>query len=93
MLTHTPIPQAGIPGFFDPVAGVPKTLRIRYRFRGRAHYAEIPDYMPVVLPLKGTSNAVDRTPRCFRSRFGDVTLARARAQCGTGPIIIIIIGR
>ncbi|KAL1943812.1 hypothetical protein VTO73DRAFT_3630 [Trametes versicolor] len=49
--------KAGIPGFFDPVAGVPKTLRIRYRFRGRAHYAEIPDYMPVVLPLKGTSNA------------------------------------
>lgn len=63
MLTHARrlvLPQAGIPGFFDPVAGVPKTLRIRYRFRGRAHYAEIPDYMPVVLPLKGTSNTVKR---------------------------------
>ncbi|TBU31392.1 DnaJ-domain-containing protein [Dichomitus squalens] len=46
--------KAGIPGFYDPVAGVPKTLRVRYRFRGREHYAEIPDSMPVVLPLKGT---------------------------------------
>ncbi len=45
--------QAGIPGFYDPVTGVPKTLRVRYKFRGRMHYAEIPDYMPVVLPLKG----------------------------------------
>ncbi|KAH9897035.1 DnaJ-domain-containing protein [Cubamyces lactineus] len=44
--------KAGIPGFYDPVAGVPKALRIRYKFRGRMHYAEIPDYMPVVLPLK-----------------------------------------
>ncbi|KAH9849605.1 DnaJ-domain-containing protein [Lenzites betulinus] len=44
--------KAGIPGFYDPVAGVPKTLRVRYRFRGRAHYAEIPDHLPVVLPLK-----------------------------------------
>ncbi|TFK86075.1 DnaJ-domain-containing protein [Polyporus arcularius HHB13444] len=44
--------KAGIPGFYDPVAGVPKTLRVRYKFRGRMHYAEIPDYMPVVLPLK-----------------------------------------
>ncbi|KAI0634860.1 DnaJ-domain-containing protein [Trametes polyzona] len=44
--------KAGIPGFYDPVSGVPKTLRIRYKFRGRMHYAEIPDYLPVVLPLK-----------------------------------------
>ncbi|RDX54743.1 DnaJ-domain-containing protein [Lentinus brumalis] len=44
--------KAGIPGFYDPVTGVPKTLRVRYKFRGRMHYAEIPDYMPVVLPLK-----------------------------------------
>ncbi|KAI0360473.1 DnaJ-domain-containing protein [Trametes cingulata] len=44
--------KAGIPGFYDPVSGVPKSLRIRYKFRGRMHYAEIPDYMPVVLPLK-----------------------------------------
>ena len=45
--------QAGIPGFYDPVAGEPKSVRVRYKFRGRTHYAEIPDYMPVVLPLKG----------------------------------------
>ncbi|KAI0827143.1 DnaJ-domain-containing protein [Trametes gibbosa] len=44
--------KAGIPGFYDPVSGVPKTLRVRYKFRGRTHYAEIPDYLPVVLPLK-----------------------------------------
>ncbi|KAI0711382.1 DnaJ-domain-containing protein [Earliella scabrosa] len=44
--------KAGIPGFYDPVAGVPKALRVRYVFRGRMHYAEIPDHMPVVLPLK-----------------------------------------
>ena len=33
---------------------MPKSLRVRYKFRGREHYAEIPDYMPVVIPLKGT---------------------------------------
>ncbi|KAM5532138.1 hypothetical protein V8D89_014163 [Ganoderma adspersum] len=44
--------KAGIPGFYDPVAGVPKALRVRYKFRGHMHYAEIPDYMPVVIPLK-----------------------------------------
>ncbi|KAI0746997.1 DnaJ-domain-containing protein [Daedaleopsis nitida] len=44
--------KAGIPGFYDPVAGVPKALRVRYKFRGRMHYAEIPDYSPVVIPLK-----------------------------------------
>ncbi|PIL27686.1 hypothetical protein GSI_10839 [Ganoderma sinense ZZ0214-1] len=47
--------KAGIPGFYDPVAGVPKALRVRYKFRGRMHYAEIPDYMPVVIPLKESS--------------------------------------
>ncbi|KAF8662369.1 hypothetical protein AX16_001174 [Volvariella volvacea WC 439] len=44
-------PKAGLQGFFDPAPGAPKVLRIRYQFRGREHYAEIPDYMPVVLPL------------------------------------------
>ncbi|KAI0646506.1 DnaJ-domain-containing protein [Trametes meyenii] len=44
--------KAALPGFYDPVSGVPKTLRVRYKFRGRMHYAEISDFMPVVLPLK-----------------------------------------
>lgn len=30
-------------------------LRVRYTFRGRMHYAEFPDYVPVVLPLQGMS--------------------------------------
>ncbi|OBZ77401.1 DnaJ subfamily C member 11 [Grifola frondosa] len=42
----------GAQGFYDPVAGVSKTLRIRYTFRGRMHYAEFPDYVPIVLPLE-----------------------------------------
>ncbi|KAH9941173.1 DnaJ-domain-containing protein [Epithele typhae] len=45
--------KVGIPGFLDPVPGVPKSLRIRYNFHGREHYAEVPDHRPVVLPLKG----------------------------------------
>ncbi|KAJ3556184.1 hypothetical protein NM688_g2166 [Phlebia brevispora] len=45
--------KAGLQGFFDPVPSAPKSLRVRYTFRGRPHYAEIPDYMPVVLPLEG----------------------------------------
>ncbi|CAL1708852.1 unnamed protein product [Somion occarium] len=44
--------KAGLQGFYDPVPGVPKSLRIRYTFRGREHYAETPDYLPVVLPLE-----------------------------------------
>ncbi|KAH9926752.1 uncharacterized protein B0H18DRAFT_1005428 [Fomitopsis serialis] len=32
--------------------GVAKVLRIRYTFRGSLHYAEISDWMPVVLPLE-----------------------------------------
>ncbi|PCH44875.1 DnaJ-domain-containing protein [Wolfiporia cocos MD-104 SS10] len=44
--------SAGLQGFYDPVPGVAKALRIRYTFRGTSHYAEIPDWTPVVLPLE-----------------------------------------
>jgi hypothetical protein len=49
-------PQTALQGFSDPAPFVPKSLRIRYLFRNRAHYAEIPDYIPVVLPLAGWLN-------------------------------------
>jgi DnaJ family protein C protein 11 len=45
--------QSGIQGFYDPAPSLSKSLRVRYVFRGRMHYAEIPDYVPVVLPLEG----------------------------------------
>jgi hypothetical protein len=50
--------QAGIQGFYDPAPASPKSLRVRYLFRDRHHYAEIPDYIPVVLPLPGVSIAL-----------------------------------
>ncbi|PFH47088.1 hypothetical protein AMATHDRAFT_77369 [Amanita thiersii Skay4041] len=49
--------QLHIPGdlpkvsFSDPAPFTSKVLRIRYLFNGRLHYAEIPDNVPVVLPL------------------------------------------
>ncbi|PPR02216.1 hypothetical protein CVT26_012108 [Gymnopilus dilepis] len=43
--------KTALQGFSDPAPFASKSLRIRYLFRGRQHYAEIPDYMPVVLPL------------------------------------------
>ncbi|KAF8999100.1 hypothetical protein BDQ17DRAFT_1361324 [Cyathus striatus] len=43
--------KGNIPGFFDPAPSLSKILCIRYIFRGQSHYAEIPDYIPVVLPL------------------------------------------
>lgn len=40
-------------------------LRVRYLFRGRMHYAEIPDLWPVVLPLKGEFRRRRKRPlRC-----------------------------
>jgi len=45
--------QAALQGFSDPAPFTSKSLRVRYMFRGRMHYAEIPDYLPVVLPLAG----------------------------------------
>lgn len=43
--------KSGLQGFYDPAPSCAKSLRIRYTFGGRAHYCEIPDYKPVVLPL------------------------------------------
>ncbi|KAJ2925085.1 hypothetical protein H1R20_g12012, partial [Candolleomyces eurysporus] len=43
--------KSNLQGFSDPAPFTSKTLRIRYVFRGRSHYAAIPDYLPVVLPL------------------------------------------
>ena len=45
--------QAALQGFSDPAPFTSKSLRVRYMFRGRMHYAEIPDYLSVVLPLAG----------------------------------------
>lgn len=50
--------QSGIQGFIDPAPFVSKSLRVRYLFRGRMHYAEIPDSTPVVLPLAGVTFGV-----------------------------------
>ncbi|KAI9508089.1 hypothetical protein F5148DRAFT_1275922 [Russula earlei] len=44
-------PKSGLQGFYDPAPRCAKSLRIRYTFGGRAHYCEVPDYKPVVLPL------------------------------------------
>ncbi len=45
--------QAALQGFSDPAPFIAKSLLIRYLFRGRVHYAEVPDYLSVVLPLAG----------------------------------------
>lgn len=45
--------QTGLPGFFDPAPSCAKSLRVRYLFDDRLHYAEIPNDRPVVLPLQG----------------------------------------
>ncbi|KAL0958160.1 hypothetical protein HGRIS_000326 [Hohenbuehelia grisea] len=42
--------KSGLQGFYDPAPSAHKTLRVRYRFRGRTHYAEYPDFAPIVLP-------------------------------------------
>ncbi|KZT28084.1 DnaJ-domain-containing protein [Neolentinus lepideus HHB14362 ss-1] len=44
--------KASLQGFFDPCPLLPKVLRIRYTFGGRMHYAEIPDGVPVAIPLE-----------------------------------------
>ena len=51
-LIHT-FCQSVLQGFSDPAPFTSKSLRVRYLFRGRMHYAEIPDNVPVVLPLAG----------------------------------------
>ncbi|KAG9311685.1 hypothetical protein JVU11DRAFT_7922 [Chiua virens] len=40
-------------GFYDPAPKTPKSLRVRYMFREQMHYAEIPEWMSIVLPLRG----------------------------------------
>ncbi|KAI0030357.1 hypothetical protein K488DRAFT_87852 [Vararia minispora EC-137] len=45
--------KAGLPGFYDPAPACSKTLRVRYLFDDRMHYAEISDDRPCVLPLRG----------------------------------------
>lgn len=53
--SHLYIPGGGsmanLQGFSDPSPSSPKSLRIRYLFRGRPHYANVPEHLPVVLPL------------------------------------------
>lgn len=46
--------QSVLQGFSDPAPFTSKSLRVRYLFRGRMHYADIPDNVPVVLPLAGS---------------------------------------
>ncbi|KAH0834869.1 hypothetical protein J3R83DRAFT_10498 [Lanmaoa asiatica] len=46
------VPKSGIQGFYDPAPKTPKSLRVRYTFRDQTHYAEIPDLVPIVLPLR-----------------------------------------
>ncbi|KIJ61429.1 hypothetical protein HYDPIDRAFT_31300 [Hydnomerulius pinastri MD-312] len=46
------LPKSGIRGFYDPAPASPKSLRVRYTFRDRMHFAEIPDLVPIVLPLR-----------------------------------------
>ncbi|KAG8216501.1 hypothetical protein J3R82DRAFT_6617 [Butyriboletus roseoflavus] len=46
------VPKSGIQGFCDPAPKTPKSLRVRYMFRDQMHYAEIPDLVPIVLPLQ-----------------------------------------
>ncbi|RXW20186.1 hypothetical protein EST38_g5676 [Candolleomyces aberdarensis] len=56
--------KSNLQGFSDPAVFTSKTLRIRYVFRGRSHYAAIPDYLPVVLPLseQGVRKAAHEAP-------------------------------
>lgn len=54
--------QADLQGFFDPLPNHPKIIRVSYEFRGRQHYAEVPDHAPVVLPLAGT---LSQKESCF----------------------------
>ncbi|KIJ14593.1 hypothetical protein PAXINDRAFT_169736 [Paxillus involutus ATCC 200175] len=46
------LPKSGIQGFYDPAPAAPKSLRVRYMFRDRMHYTEIPELVPIVLPLR-----------------------------------------
>ena len=45
--------QSSLQGFYDPLPGFTKQLRIRYQFRGRMHYVEKGEFEPVILPMEG----------------------------------------
>ncbi|KAJ6484339.1 hypothetical protein C8R47DRAFT_551994 [Mycena vitilis] len=44
-------PKSSIQGFLDPAPYIAKSLRVRYLFRGRMHFAEVPEYLSLILPL------------------------------------------
>ncbi|KAF7323886.1 J domain-containing protein [Mycena kentingensis (nom. inval.)] len=44
-------PKSSIQGFLDPAPFAVKSLCVRYLFRGRTHYIELPEYISLVLPL------------------------------------------
>ncbi|KAJ6571713.1 hypothetical protein B0H19DRAFT_665443 [Mycena capillaripes] len=44
-------PKSSIQGFLDPAPYTVKSLRVRYLFRGRMHFAEVPEYLSLILPL------------------------------------------
>ncbi|TFK41618.1 hypothetical protein BDQ12DRAFT_710665 [Crucibulum laeve] len=52
--------KAGLQGFSDPSPFTDNVLRVHYLFHGRKHFAEIPDHIPVVLPL--TEHCIDENP-------------------------------
>ncbi|KAJ2000038.1 hypothetical protein H4R26_004800 [Coemansia thaxteri] len=41
-----------LPGFFDPAFGSPKSLFVRYRFRGRLHEAIVHDGQALAIPMR-----------------------------------------
>ncbi|KAJ7512080.1 hypothetical protein B0H11DRAFT_1699307 [Mycena galericulata] len=48
-------PKPSIQGFLDPAPFALKSLQVRYLFRGRMHYTEVPDRLSLVLPLSGVN--------------------------------------
>ncbi|KAJ7669195.1 hypothetical protein DFH06DRAFT_1038128 [Mycena polygramma] len=44
-------PKVSIQGFLDPAPYISKSLRVRYLFRRRMHFAEVPEYLSLILPL------------------------------------------
>ncbi|KAF7350430.1 J domain-containing protein [Mycena venus] len=44
-------PKSSIQGFLDPAPFTLKSLQVRYLFRGRTHFAEVPEYLSLILPL------------------------------------------
>ncbi|KAJ2079662.1 hypothetical protein H4R24_003632 [Coemansia sp. RSA 988] len=44
--------KRSLPGFYDPVFGLPKSLFVRYRFRDRLHETLVKDNEPLAIPLR-----------------------------------------